>query len=67
MLASLEVSLVSQAEEMVASSPDFELLRLDSPAARILPLLELLASKRAAAIALPASTSQSLLLEVSPC
>lgn len=48
-------------------NPMLEPLRLSNPAARSLPLLELIAANETASIHLPYSEYQSLQVEVSPC
>lgn len=65
-LASLRLALRQEAQyvETPASAAALEILRLDNPAARVLPLLEQLALGRRTTLAFTTATGQSLLLQL---
>ncbi|OQW95213.1 MAG: hypothetical protein BWK79_03220 [Beggiatoa sp. IS2] len=66
-LASLTLRLTTQSEETrLLSQPDLEKLRLSSPAARSLPLLQALANDVENSIALAYLSGQQLVIEVKP-
>ncbi len=54
-------------EETVSAIPDLEVLRRSNPAARSIPLLELLAAQRDGELGLAAPGEQGLLLKVAAC
>lgn len=68
-LATADVTLMPAVGRDVshAFSHEFEQLRLDCPAARLLPLLQALAMARRATIALNVLDDQRLIVEVAPC
>lgn len=64
-LASLTVSLTTQAQETSLSHPDLESLRLGTPAARSLPLLQAIANGGDSEVVLNYLSGQQLVIEVS--
>lgn len=66
-IASLSLSIVPNETATQCASPELEALRLTNPAARALPLLEMLAIQGIGRIAFENGNQQSLVLEVSDC
>jgi len=68
-IATIDVTVTPTAGRDVSRAfrPEFEQLRLDNPAARLLPVLEALALERRAAIDLNLLDDQRLIVEVEPC
>ncbi|MGH8225005.1 MAG: beta-ketoacyl synthase chain length factor [Gammaproteobacteria bacterium] len=64
-LAHIGLQLTNDSAETCLADPDLEVLRRSNPAARALPLLELLAKRASGTIALPYTTGAMLALEVS--
>lgn len=67
--ATLNVTLTGAPGRQVSAMPDgpVEQLRLDNPAARLLPVLQALATEQARAIHLNLLDDQRLVVEVEPC
>ena len=67
-VAMLSLNLkMGQYKESLALNGDLEAIRLYNPAARSIPLLELLALKKSDMLVLQTASSQFLTLDVSPC
>jgi hypothetical protein len=67
-LAAITLSLENAAgSETLALNPALESLRTDNPAARVLPLLELLARSRSGTVYLATAAGQWLRLDCRPC
>jgi hypothetical protein len=63
---SLELSATPQSDT-VSVIASLEMLRLGNPAARSIPLLELVAAQRGGQVSLATAGGQALLVEVTPC
>ena len=67
-LAKLSVTLTQQAaHDTQCTQADLEPLRIGNPAARTMPLFELLAQRLAGQISVTTHNGQSLMLDISPC
>lgn len=67
-LAALDLECVLNGEkETHMTQPELEALRLGNPAARALPLLDLIARKVSGRIVLKAAGTQQLVIKVTPC
>ncbi len=66
-VASLEIGTCGQGDISRCDDPGLEALRRDNPAARSLPLLEMLAGHRAGEVLLPAVRRRRVSVKVAPC
>ncbi len=66
-LAAINMELMPEAEKTQCHQKNWESLRLDNPAARSIPLLQLLANNKSGIVILPAVRNTALKLEISSC
>ncbi len=66
-IAKLSLSVMANASATVCANAELEVMRLANPAARSLPLLEVLAGERFGRIAFENGNQNSIVLEVSDC
>lgn len=66
-LATINMELLPETEETQCQQKNWERLRVDNPAARSIPLLQLLANKQSGTVILPGVRNTALKLEIHSC